>query len=67
MVGEEKKDKGELIMKNKKKILAAILILLAVALSPVTTVYEDNSKTIEPLATHLFYKYVQVPMAHLNK
>ncbi|WP_157756030.1 hypothetical protein [Streptococcus suis] len=52
-----------------KKIITIILItitLFGISQIPVITTFEDGSTYQETLASHLAYKYIQVPLAHLN-
>ncbi|MBO4114998.1 hypothetical protein J5571_00375 [Streptococcus suis] len=50
----------------KKAITIIIITLLGISQIPVTTTFEDGSTYQETLASHLVYKYIQVPSAHLK-
>ncbi|HEM5186141.1 TPA: hypothetical protein U1309_001247 [Streptococcus suis] len=52
-----------------KKVITIIFIaiaLLGTSQVLVTTTFEDGSTYQETLASHLVYKYIQVPLAHLK-
>ncbi|WP_421426047.1 hypothetical protein [Streptococcus suis] len=50
----------------KKAITIIIITLLGISQISVTTTFEDGSTYQETLASHLVYKYIQVPLAHLK-
>lgn len=49
-----------------KKIIIIILAIFAISQIPVVTVYEDGSTYRESLGNHLVYKYIKVPLAHVE-
>ncbi|CYV99947.1 Uncharacterised protein [Streptococcus suis] len=53
-------------MKKAITIILIIITLLGISQIPVTTTFEDGSTYQETLASHLVYKYIQVPLAHLG-
>ncbi len=52
-----------------KKLITITLIIIAlfgISQIPVTTTFEDGSTYQETLISHIVYKYVKVPLAHLG-
>lgn len=53
-------------MKKAITIILVIIALLGIIQVSVTTTFEDGSTYQETLISHLVYKYIQVPLAHLE-
>ncbi|HFU3964657.1 hypothetical protein NKE68_03855 [Streptococcus suis] len=53
-------------MKKLITILLIIITLFGTSQIPVTTTFEDGSTYQETLGSHLVYKYIQVPLAHIR-
>ena len=53
-------------MKKLIIIILTIITLFGISQIQVTTTFEDGSTYQETLASHIVYKYITIPLAHLG-
>ena len=53
-------------MKKLITIIVIIITLFGISQVQVTTTYEDESTYRETLASHIVYKYITIPLAHMG-
>ncbi|NQH22532.1 hypothetical protein HO918_04445 [Streptococcus suis] len=53
-------------MKKAITIILIIIALFGISQIQVTTTFEDGGTYQETLASHIVYKYIKIPLAHLE-